>query len=220
MVHTWLVGFCSKNRCHFSLIPSTFTLHGWWPVNEKGQTLKHYGSQNVKCFASHNFFNFFFLKIEIKNILTWLVFFFLITWLVTFNVKSKFLLSKRRIFFCLSLDIKYLINVRVTHSFNKKTIASTTRCCSIGQILKRKQRTTTNLYFVIMNTTDMEAIPISSLKSISEKPWIWKKKSICFLCWEIIRLNRWILLKVYNWRNFSEEIWYNWFWSKMLLERR
>jgi hypothetical protein len=38
--------------------------------------------------------------------------------------------------------------------------------------LKKKQLTTINLDFGIMNTTDMEVVPISSLKSISEKPRI------------------------------------------------
>ena len=50
----------------------------------------------------------------IKNIDLAYIFVFLITCMITFNVKFKLLLSKKRIFFCILLDIKYLINVCVT----------------------------------------------------------------------------------------------------------
>ena len=50
----------------------------------------------------------------IKNIDLAYIFVFLITCMITFNVKFKLLLSKKRIFFCILLDIKYLINICVT----------------------------------------------------------------------------------------------------------
>jgi hypothetical protein len=91
--------------------------------------------------------------------------------MITFNVKFKLLLSKKRIFFCILLDIKYLINVCVT-PLQSKNNRIYNKMLQHWPDLKKKQLTTINLDFGIMNTTDMEVVPISSLKSISEKPRI------------------------------------------------
>lgn len=107
----------------------------------------------------------------IKNIDLAYIFVFLITCMITFNVKFKLLLSKKRIFFCILLDIKYLINICVT-PLQSKNNRIYNKMLQHWPDLKKKQLTTINLDFGIMNTTDMEVVPISSLKSISEKPWI------------------------------------------------
>lgn len=91
--------------------------------------------------------------------------------MITFNVKFKLLLSKKRIFFCILLDIKYLINICVT-PLQSKNNRIYNKMLQHWPDLKKKQLTTINLDFGIMNTTDMEVVPISSLKSISEKPRI------------------------------------------------
>lgn len=107
----------------------------------------------------------------IKNIDLAYIFVFLITCMITFNVKFKLLLSKKRIFFCILLDIKYLINICVT-PLQSKNNRIYNKMLQHWPDLKKKQLTTINLDFGIMNTTDMEVVPISSLKSISEKPRI------------------------------------------------